>query len=63
LQGVKNYQQHIIATKTDKKFIKHPTTFLNSESFNNQYPESKNYDKQDAYSTVFDRLKAKANGY
>lgn len=37
LQGLKKYIKHIEKNKTEKKFIKHPATWLNQECWNDEY--------------------------
>lgn len=39
LSGTEKYANQIKKDRTDKKFIKHPTTFLNNESFIDGYEE------------------------
>jgi hypothetical protein len=34
LEGLKGYKQYLEREKTDERFIKHPSTFLNEEAFN-----------------------------
>jgi hypothetical protein len=41
LNGAKGYADHIKKSGTDEKFVKHPTTFLNGESFIDYQPKQK----------------------
>lgn len=36
--GLEHYKDHLQKTKTDEKFIKHPSTWLNAESWNDYKP-------------------------
>lgn len=38
--GLEHYKDHLQKTKTDEKFIKHPSTWLNAESWNDYKPAS-----------------------
>lgn len=41
LQGVANYVEHITVAGTEKRFIKHPTTFLNADAWANEYDDER----------------------
>jgi hypothetical protein len=55
LTGTTRYAQHV--KNKDKQYIKHPTTFLNNESFTNDYEEG----GQSGKDTELDALKQKYN--
>jgi phage replication O-like protein O len=56
LDGLRGYVVYLKQSNTPERFIKHPTTFLNGESFKDYLPEQKEPRKQVDKSLV-DRLK------
>ena len=46
VKGVKLYNDYLKAKGTERQYIKNPSTFLNAESYLDEYEEQFNYPKQ-----------------